>query len=88
MPQLGREIRTQNALRHPNILKVWDVVEDPLYLYMLLDFCGGGTSRSLCHAQPLKRLAEPNVATFFHQILQGVEHDRACTQITVVHIEI
>ena len=44
------------------------------YVYMLLDFCGGGTLRSLCHAQPLKRLPEPNAARFFYQILQGVEH--------------
>lgn len=74
MPQLKRELGIQNSLRHKHILRVVSIVEDPMYVYMLLDFCGGGTLRSLCHAQPLKRLPEPNAARFFYQILQGVEH--------------
>ena len=74
MPQLEQEIRIQSKMTHENILNLIRTFEDTFYVYMILDFCGGGTLRSFCLGQPQNRLAEPKAATFFHQILKGVEH--------------
>eukprot|EP00913_Durusdinium_trenchii_P017765 g16692.t1 len=77
LPQMQRELGIQGALRHKHLLRLMSklgIVEDDRYIYMLLEFCGGGTLRSLCQAQPAKRLAEPDAARLIFQILQGVDH--------------
>eukprot|EP00927_Polykrikos_kofoidii_P070897 TRINITY_DN67267_c0_g1_i1.p1 TRINITY_DN67267_c0_g1~~TRINITY_DN67267_c0_g1_i1.p1 ORF type:complete len:681 (+),score=133.31 TRINITY_DN67267_c0_g1_i1:52-2043(+) len=78
LPQLQREVKIQGALRHPRILRLIMCVEDEYYVYMLLEFCAGGSLRSLsCHV-PMQRFPEPRAAKYFAQILQGVDFMHQC----------
>lgn len=80
LPQLQREVRIQGALVHKHILRLVSVLEDDAYVYMLLEYCAGGSLRSLCMNLPQHRLPEAKAAWFFAQILQGVEfmHQKNC----------
>merc|ERR1719197_2082902 len=73
LPQLQREVRIQGALQHRHILRLLSCLEDDTYVYMLLEFCAGGSLRSLCVDLPNHRLPEAQASWYFAQILQGVE---------------
>merc|ERR1719454_2499613 len=47
---------------------------------MLLDYCAGGSLRTLCSRMPGCRIAETQAAWYFAQILQGVDwmHQHSC----------
>jgi len=80
LPQLQREVRIQGALVHKHILRLLSVLEDDMYVYMVLEYCAGGSLRSACLNMPQHRLPEAQAARFFVQILQGVEfmHQKNC----------
>lgn len=80
LPQLQREVRIQGALQHRHILRLLSCLEDDTYVYMLLEFCAGGSLRSLCADLPNHRLPEARASWYTAQILQGVEfmHQRNC----------
>eukprot|EP00931_Biecheleriopsis_adriatica_P094554 TRINITY_DN68193_c0_g1_i1.p1 TRINITY_DN68193_c0_g1~~TRINITY_DN68193_c0_g1_i1.p1 ORF type:complete len:453 (-),score=89.36 TRINITY_DN68193_c0_g1_i1:61-1419(-) len=78
LPQLTRELRIQGALQHRHILRLLSTFEDELYVYLLLEYCGGGTLRSLCEAEDSRRLSESVAAGHFFQILQGVAFMHQC----------
>mmetsp|Transcript_41381 Transcript_41381/g.74922 ORF Transcript_41381/g.74922 Transcript_41381/m.74922 type:complete len:403 (+) Transcript_41381:61-1269(+) len=73
LPQLQRELRTQSAMQHPNILKLMSCMEDATHVYMLLEFCHGGNLRGMAARLPLHRFPEPMAARYMTQILQGVD---------------
>merc|ERR1719240_2493963 len=80
LPQLQREVRIQGALQHRHILRLLSCLEDDTYVYMLLEFCAGGSLRSLCADLPNHRLHEVQASWYFAQILQGVDfmHQKNC----------
>mmetsp|Transcript_38961 Transcript_38961/g.69160 ORF Transcript_38961/g.69160 Transcript_38961/m.69160 type:complete len:717 (-) Transcript_38961:129-2279(-) len=71
--QMQREVRIQHSLVHPNIVRLVRTFDEQAYVYMLLEYCGKGTLRSLLQQQPHHRLAEPRAAKYFEQIVRGIE---------------
>eukprot|EP00929_Paragymnodinium_shiwhaense_P094268 TRINITY_DN54733_c0_g1_i1.p1 TRINITY_DN54733_c0_g1~~TRINITY_DN54733_c0_g1_i1.p1 ORF type:complete len:536 (+),score=83.93 TRINITY_DN54733_c0_g1_i1:52-1659(+) len=82
LTQLGREVGLHSHLRHPRILQLLACVEDTYYVYMLLEFCGGGSLASLAGQLPMRRTPEPQAAVYFAQVLQGVDFMHRCN---IVH---
>lgn len=80
MSQLQREVRIQSSLQHRNILRLLNCIEDDSYVYMVLEYCAGGSLRNLCARQPGCRLPEARASLYFGQILQGVDfmHQHNC----------
>jgi len=39
---LKREIEFLRTLDHPNIIRLYNVYEDPAYFYIVMEFCSGG----------------------------------------------
>merc|ERR1719453_2476700 len=52
LPQLQREVRIQGSLQHRHILRLLSCLEDDTYVYMLLEFCAGGSLRTVCAQLP------------------------------------
>eukprot|EP00403_Amphidinium_massartii_P029501 CAMPEP_0178404472 /NCGR_PEP_ID=MMETSP0689_2-20121128/17903_1 /TAXON_ID=160604 /ORGANISM="Amphidinium massartii, Strain CS-259" /LENGTH=458 /DNA_ID=CAMNT_0020025461 /DNA_START=18 /DNA_END=1394 /DNA_ORIENTATION=+ len=79
LPQLQREVRIQGHLQHPNILKLISCMEDTTHVYMLLEFCPGGSLRGVAARLPLHRFPEPMAARYMAMILQGVDFMHRCS---------
>eukprot|EP00930_Biecheleria_cincta_P001364 TRINITY_DN102503_c0_g1_i1.p1 TRINITY_DN102503_c0_g1~~TRINITY_DN102503_c0_g1_i1.p1 ORF type:complete len:422 (-),score=48.03 TRINITY_DN102503_c0_g1_i1:59-1324(-) len=79
LPQMGREVRIQGALQHPHILRLLLSFEDEHYVFMLLEYCGGGTLRSVCAQMDSQRLSELHAARYIFQILHGVDYMHQCS---------
>jgi serine/threonine protein kinase len=39
---LKSEIEILKVCQHPNIIKMYDVIENTNYIYIIMDYCGGG----------------------------------------------
>jgi serine/threonine protein kinase len=39
---VNREIRIMKLLHHPHIIRLFDVKEDPMYLYLIMEYATGG----------------------------------------------
>lgn len=74
LPQLQREVHIQARLNHRNILKLLQFVQDDNHVYMILEYCPGGSLRALACRMPDFRFPEGHAACYFGQILLGVDH--------------
>mmetsp|Transcript_69327 Transcript_69327/g.129510 ORF Transcript_69327/g.129510 Transcript_69327/m.129510 type:complete len:894 (-) Transcript_69327:102-2783(-) len=72
--QVHREVRLQSIVRHPNILRLYDFLEDDSHIYMLMELATGGGLGELLHRQPGRKLPEAAVAKFFGQVADGVSY--------------
>lgn len=79
---IQREIAILKLLDHPNIVKLYDVIEDAksgIY-YLVLELAGGGELFDYIVARG--RLREKEARKFFRQIISGVEY---CHSSLVIH---
>lgn len=69
--QFVKELKIQTYLNHPNILKMYGFFEDEEKIYVVLEYCSGGTLYDrICEG---KRIAEQEAAGIIGQILTGLD---------------
>merc|ERR1712196_354177 len=80
-----REIRIMERLSHPNIVQYVDAIDTSKYLYMMMEYLGGGSLHHYLKRRTSRRLDEVRARRIFHQACQGLKylHDRC-----VVHRDI
>ena len=74
IPDMGKfqtEIKLLSMLDHPNIVRLFEVIEDDKYYNLLEELCTGG--ELLTRAQKTQ-LKEKEIAKIFHQIMSGVAY--------------
>merc|ERR1719428_1253921 len=69
--QVHREVKLQSACKHPNILRLFDFLEDDTHIYMLLEFAGFGVLAELMARSPGRRLTEVHGGWIFGQVVDG-----------------
>ena len=57
---------------HPNVLRLLHAEEEEGKLFLVLEYCAGGSLRSLLQASPGKRLQERQAAHFLRQLAAGL----------------
>jgi len=81
--RVAREIRILKALSHPNIIKLYEVVDVPFKIYLIMQFSSGG---DLCkYVRENRKLSEAESCRLFVQIVQGLEH---CHNSGIVHRDV
>ena len=70
--RVAREIHILKMLRHPNIIQLYEIIETPRQLYLIMEFCSGGELFDYIVAH--SRVKEKEACRFFLQLLAGVEY--------------
>mmetsp|Transcript_14012 Transcript_14012/g.34679 ORF Transcript_14012/g.34679 Transcript_14012/m.34679 type:complete len:892 (+) Transcript_14012:417-3092(+) len=69
--RVAREIHILKLIRHPHIIQLYEIIETPKQLYLIMEFASGGELFDYIVASC--RVKEREAVKFFHQILNGVE---------------
>ena len=68
--RIHNEIKYLKLLNHPNIIKIYEVIENDFYFFIVMEYATGG---ELFNYIVLKeKLSEKETSFFFFQIIQGV----------------
>ena len=71
---VGREIEILKKLEHRNIVKMFDVIETPKQLHLVLEFVPGGSLGAMLKKRPNRRLEEIECKGLFRQLVAGVDY--------------
>jgi MAP/microtubule affinity-regulating kinase len=79
-PQLFREVRIMKMLDHPNIVKLFQVIETDKTLYLVMEYASGGEvfDYLVLHG----RMKEKEARAKFRQIVSAVQY---CHQKKIIH---
>ncbi|CAD7968767.1 unnamed protein product [Amoebophrya sp. A25] len=69
--RVAREIHILKLIRHPHIIQLYEIIETPKQLYLIMEFASGG--ELFDYIVSSCRVKEKEAVKFFHQILNGVE---------------
>lgn len=69
---LSREISSMEKLKHPNIIRLYEVVETLAKIHMVMEYASGGELFTKVTTEG--RLAEPDAKVVFSQVLGALQH--------------
>mmetsp|Transcript_21913 Transcript_21913/g.51218 ORF Transcript_21913/g.51218 Transcript_21913/m.51218 type:complete len:680 (+) Transcript_21913:59-2098(+) len=69
--RVAREIHILKLIQHPHVIRLFEIIETPRQLYLIMEYCSGGELFDLIVASG--RVQEPEACRFFQQIIAGVE---------------
>lgn len=70
MSKVEREIEVLRSLKHPNIVRLYDVIETDKYIGIILEYASGG--ELFDHILAHRYLKEKDAAKLFSQLISGV----------------
>ncbi|XP_050237322.1 CBL-interacting serine/threonine-protein kinase 9 [Mercurialis annua] len=70
--QLKREISTMKLIKHPNVIKIYEVMASKTKIYIVIEFVDGGElfDKIATHG----RLREDEARRYFHQLINAVDY--------------
>ncbi|CDW82045.1 protein kinase domain containing protein [Stylonychia lemnae] len=78
--RVAREIHILKLIRHPNIIQLYEIIETPKQLYLIMEYASGGELFDYIVANT--RLKEEEACKYFQQIIAGVDYIH---QLNIVH---
>jgi len=78
--RVTREIDILKLIRHPNIIQLFEIIETPKQLFLIMEFVSGG--ELFDYIVKKQKLKEAEACKFFQQIICGVEY---LHQLGIVH---
>ena len=69
--RVKREIKFLKKLNHTNVIKLLEILEDDNYIYMVMEYAGGGELFN--HIVKKRRLNEYEASFFFYQLVEGLD---------------
>ncbi|KAF9011448.1 kinase-like domain-containing protein [Cyathus striatus] len=69
--RVKREFEYMRTLRHPHIIKLYEVISTPTDIIFVLEYAGGELFNYIVANG---RMPEPRARRFFQQIISGIEH--------------
>ncbi|KAG9389828.1 Protein kinase domain [Carpediemonas membranifera] len=80
MQRITREIHILKLLNHPNVVRLFEVIDTPKHIYLIVENVSGGELFDYIVAR--KRVREKEACRFFHQIIAGLDY---CHKRCVIH---
>ena len=62
--RVAREIHILKMIRHPNIIQLYEIIETPKQLYLIMEYASGG--ELFDYIVKHQRVKEPAAVRFFH----------------------
>ena len=78
--RVAREIHILKMIRHPNIIQLYEIIETPKQLYLIMEYASGGELFEYIVSHT--RIKELEACVLFQQIIAGVEY---ITKLNIVH---
>ena len=73
---LSREISSMEKLHHPNIIRLYEVVETLAKLHIVMEYAGGGELFTRISNEG--KFPEPEARNIFAQVVAAVDHMVSC----------
>ncbi|CAD8050287.1 unnamed protein product [Paramecium sonneborni] len=70
--RVKREIQILKLLHHPQIVKLYEVIETENHIYLFMEYANGG--ELFDYIDRVKQVTESEACKFFHQIISGLEY--------------
>lgn len=70
--RISREIKIMKIVKHPSIIQLYEIIETPKELYLIMEYADGGDLFDQIIA--LSKLPEAQAADYFAQIVLGLEY--------------
>jgi len=83
--QLRREVEIHSRLRHENIVRMYSYFHCSLRVYLVMEYCPGGTLFEMMNAAPNRRLEDPKAASVLRQLCSALAY---CHRFQIVHRDI
>eukprot|EP00397_Hematodinium_sp_SG-2012_P009631 GEMP01009722.1.p1 GENE.GEMP01009722.1~~GEMP01009722.1.p1 ORF type:complete len:354 (+),score=64.48 GEMP01009722.1:101-1162(+) len=74
--RVAREIHILKLIRHPHIVQLYEIIETPAQLYLIMEYANGGELFDYIVANV--RVKEREACKFLHQIVSGVDKIHEC----------
>jgi len=74
MKSLRAEIAIMKKLDHPNIVKLYDVLEDDTKIMLALEYVSGGSLRDYLRKRSNKKISESEAKVHFGQIINAIKY--------------
>lgn len=78
--RVTREIHILKLIRHPNIIQLYEIIESPKYLFLVMEFLCEG--ELFDYIVKKKRMDEDEACKVFDQVISGIEY---CHKLKIVH---
>jgi 5'-AMP-activated protein kinase catalytic alpha subunit len=78
--RVSREIHILKLLRHPSVIQLYEIIETPKQLLLVMEFFERG--ELFDHIVESNRVSEPEACRFFKQFINGIEYIH---QLNIVH---
>ena len=70
--RIYREIEILKSLKHPNVIKIYKILEDSKKFYIIMEYCENGELFN--YIVEKHRLKEDEAAIFYYQLINGLEY--------------
>lgn len=70
--RVRREIKILNTVNHPNVIRLYEVIDSPKRIYLIMEYVAGGELFN--HIVAKGRVKEKQAVKFFHCIVNGMAY--------------
>lgn len=70
--RVAREIHILKLIRHPNIIQLYEIIETPKHLFLVMEYMERGELFDYIVSK--KRMDEEEACKVFEQIISGIEY--------------
>ena len=72
LSRVAKEIKILKRIKHPNIVQLYEIVENETEIYLIMEYCSGGELFDYIVSK--QRLREREASRFFQDLINCIEY--------------